>query len=340
MKKSQHNKLKDNPSKKIKVAFVYRPCSALTSSNYFTVSYNFFMKALKHNARIEVTNIPTDASYDASSLKDKFDIILLFENSNFGPGCMPDEISNLEDLDIPVIARVGDPWNTPQKNIMKIHKKNKIDAYFGFHHPDLFYKYYPKDFAYGVVLFGLEPVLYENLQPYNSRIKNRILNSGAVASRKISSRLVYKLTKKTVDPLIHYNLRTKCNDLSYVDYTSTLQHMYTGDKYPLLLQKYTTAIAAMTTSYTTKYWEIPAAGCLTFMEVTEKNHGEYLGFVDDETAIFINEDNYKEKFERYLKDTDNPKWEKIANAGKEYALNYLNNDVAVNSLIDLMEKLL
>lgn len=330
----------ESKKERINVAFVYKPCPTLTSTNYHTLSYNFFMKALKRNTRIKVTDIATNENYDASSLKDKFDIILLFENSNFGPGCMPDEISNMEDLDIPVIARAGDPWNADQKNIMKIHKKNKIDAYFGFHHPDLFYEYYPKDFAYGVVLYGLEPLLYKNLQPYNSRIRNRILNSGAVASKKISSKLIYKFRKKTLDPRMHYNLRAKCNDLSYVDYTSTIQHAYTGDKYPLLLQKYTAAIAAMTTSYTTKYWEIPAAGCLTFMEVTEKNHGEYLGFVDGETAIFINEDNYKEKFEQYLKDTDNPKWEKIANAGKEYALNYLNNDVALNSLVDLMEKLL
>jgi hypothetical protein len=41
-----------------------------------------------------------------------------------------------------------------------------------------------------------------------------------------------------------------------------------------------------------------------------------------------------------LNDVDNPKWEKIANAGREHALENLNNDKAVNDLVDLIEELL
>ena len=82
-----------------------------------------------------------------------------------------------------------------------------------------------------------------------------------------------------------------------MDYTSTLNHDYVGDKYPLLLQKYQTAIAATSQSPTIKYREIRAAGCTTFIEITKQNRGEYLGFVDDQTAVFINEKNYKDKFE-------------------------------------------
>lgn len=82
----------------------------------------------------------------------------------------------------------------------------------------------------------------------------------------------------------------------------------------------------------------PTAGCLTFMEITKKNGGEYLGYVDGETAIFINESNYEEKFGEFLKNPGNPKWERIANAGRKYALENLNNDKAVDSLVDLMEE--
>ena len=76
------------------------------------------------------------------------------------------------------------------------------------------------------------------------------------------------------------------------------------------------------------------------MEITKENNGEYLGYVDGETGIFINEENFSEKFEAYLNDRDNPKWEKIANAGRKFVLDELNNDKAVNSLVDLMESLL
>ena len=34
------------------------------------------------------------------------------------------------------------------------------------------------------------------------------------------------------------------------------------------------------------------------MEITEKNNGEYLGYIDGESAIFINEKNYQNKFSK------------------------------------------
>jgi hypothetical protein len=41
-----------------------------------------------------------------------------------------------------------------------------------------------------------------------------------------------------------------------------------------------------------------------------------------------------------LNDVDNPKWEKIANAGREHALKNLNNNIAVDLLVKLMYELL
>ena len=55
---------------------------------------------------------------------------------------------------------------------------------------------------------------------------------------------------------------------------------------------------------------------------------------------FINEKNYKEKFNEYLSDPNNPKWEIIANQGRKYVLENLNNDKAVISLVELMEEIL
>ena len=76
------------------------------------------------------------------------------------------------------------------------------------------------------------------------------------------------------------------------------------------------------------------------MEITKKNKGNFLGYKDGETAIFIDENNYKQKFQEFLNDCKNPKWEKIANAGRNYTLKNFNNDTAVSSLVDLFVELL
>jgi len=129
-----------------------------------------------------------------------------------------------------------------------------------------------------------------------------------------------------------------CNALPYVTYTTTLGHQYVGDKYSLLLQKYSAAIAATTDIYTIKYFEMPASGCLTFMEVNDNNFAKNLGYRDNESAIFINEKNYKEKFDEYILDLNNPKWRQIANAGREHAMKTFNNDEGVNSLIEFFKE--
>ncbi len=41
-----------------------------------------------------------------------------------------------------------------------------------------------------------------------------------------------------------------------------------------------------------------------------------------------------------VQDSHKRKWKKIADNGRKYALENLNNDKAVNSLVDLMEELL
>lgn len=325
-------------NKKINVAFIYKKSNQLLSSrNYDTTYYHFFMNALKRNSRIDVTYLPAEKEIDIKGFKEKYDIILLYENWNGGA---PDELIGINDLDIPVISRCGDFHAAKKYDTISFHDKYKIDYYFGFNTKKLFHKFYPKNFKYKTIIYGLESSLYENITPFRNRIKNRILNSGAIGNNSFCSRFMNKFKPIHGNPYYEYRLRTKCVELTYVDYTSTLKHEFTGDKYTLLLQKYQASIAATTFGPTIKYWEIPAAGCLTFMEITEKNGGEYLGYIDGETAIFINEDNYKNKFEEFLKNSENSKWEKIANAGRRHALENLNNDKAVESLVDLMEELI
>ena len=321
--------------KKIKTAFIYKPSNPYMSKTaWATTYYHFFMNALNRHADLDMAYFPAEKKFDVSKLRDKFDIILLWENHPWGS---PDELSGIQNLDIPVICRINDAHDAKIKGKIGYHEKYKIDHYFGYLPERFFHKYYPKNFKYKVIFYGVEPKLYENLTPYSKRIKKKILCSGAAASTKFSSRLRY-IIRGEQSQWKHYKLRTKCIELPYVDYTSTLQHEYINDKYPLLLMKYCTSIAACSSFPVIKYWESTAAGCLTFMEVTEKNQANILGFNDGKNAIFINEKNYEKKLSDYISDPNNAKWSEIAENGRYYTMNNLTNDVASNSLVEIFRE--
>jgi len=321
--------------KKIKTAFIYKPSNPYMSKTaWATTYYHFFMNALNRHADLDMAYFPAEKKFDVSKLRDKFDIILLWENHPWGS---PDELSGIQNLDIPVICRINDAHDAKIKGKIGYHEKYKIDHYFGYLPERFFHKYYPKNFKYKVIFYGVESKLYENLTPYSKRIKKKILCSGAAASTKFSSRLRY-IIRGEQSQWKHYKLRTKCIELPYVDYTSTLQHEYINDKYPLLLMKYCTSIAACSSFPVIKYWESTAAGCLTFMEVTEKNQANILGFNDGKNAIFINEKNYEKKLSDYISDPNNAKWSEIAENGRYYTMNNLTNDVASNSLVEIFRE--
>ena len=318
----------------LRVAFIYEKSNIFLSGTHFdNIYYNFFINALKRNSSIQVTDYPTEKeSFDTKILKDNTDIILLFTNNEFG---MPKKLIGIQELDIPVISMLGDPGVAKQS--IPYHKKFKIDYYFHFLHESFVHELYPLNFKYKQIIFGVEPTLYDKVTPFKNRIKNKILNSGAIGNTKFISRIINSIRNPKWNALQCYNLRTKCSTLPYVDYTPTLNHKFVNDQYPVLLQKYAAGIAANSINPNVKYWEISAAGCLTFMEITKKNKGRFLGYEDGKTAIFINENNYQEKFQEFLSDPDNPKWEKIANAGRDYTLKHFSNDVGVSSLVDLMK---
>ena len=321
--------------KKIRTAFIYKPSNPYMSKTaWATTYYHFFMNALNRHTELEMNYFPAEQKFDASKLRDKFDILLLWENHPWGS---PDELIGITDLDIPVICRINDAHDAKIKGKIVYHEKYKIDHYFGYLPESFFYKYYPKNFKYKEIFYGVEPKLYENTTPFSKRIKDKILCSGAAGNTKLSFRLK-DMFRGEQSLLKHYNLRTKCIELPYVDYTTTLQHEYINDKYPLLLMKYCASISAHSLYPVIKYWESTAAGCLTFMEVTEKNQANLLGFEDGKNAIFINEKNYEEKLSEFISDPKNTKWSEIAENGRKYTMNNLTNDNAANSLVNLFKE--
>lgn len=325
-------------NKKIKVALIYKRSYNYFQPNHFDrTTYHFFMNGLQRNQNLEISYFPAENNFDVTPLKGKFDVILLPNNRTDGT---PDRLKGIREVGIPVISRTGDPHSARKYDQLSYHDEWKIDCYFGTIPKSYFYKFYPKHFKYEVIIFGLETSLYQNLKLFKSRIRDKILNSGAVGKTNLKSRIANRILNPRCSSWYFYKLRTKCNKLPYVDYSGMKGKNYINEDYPSYLSRYRAAIAAATYYPTQKYWEIPAAGCLTFMEITPQNNGEYLGFKDRKTAIFINEKNYKNRFEEYLNDPDNPRWEEIATEGRNYTLENLNNDKATEALVKLIKNLL
>ena len=324
-----------NLNSKLRIAFIYHKENPFLTGNYFdNTYYNFFIKAFKRNPKLTSTNFPTEDRFDCAELKDDFDAVILWENGAFG---MPKKIIGINDLKIPIICRTADPAEA--KKSRKFHEEWNISCYFDFFSESFFHQLYPSNFQYRTIFYGLEAQLYENLTLFSQRIKDRILNTGNIGNTHFFSRIINDIRNPKWNSYRCKVLRTKCCQLDFVDYTQTLQHEYVNNNYPKLLEQYQAAIAADSYTPVQKYWEIPAAGCLTFMEVTEKNGGKHTGFIDNETCVYINESNYVEKFNEFLETRDDPKWEKIASNGRKFALENFNNDKAVDGLIDLINEL-
>jgi hypothetical protein len=294
------------------------------------------MHALKRNESLEVDYFPAEKSFDASKLKGKYDVIMLGNHNS----ATPDELIGIKQLDIPVIARCGDFHHAKKYDTIKFHEKYKIDYYYNFMSENYFYKFYPKDFKYKTIILGVEPSFYQNLKSFKDRKKGRILVTGALGKNNLKSRLANRILNPKRSSWYFYKLRTLSNQLPYVEHSGMIGKKYINDNFASHLSQYQAAIAATTHYPTIKYWETSASGCLTFMEISEQNDGKYLGYKDQETAIFINEKNYEKKFELFLNDIENPKWEKIASNGRKFTMENLSNDKAVETLVKLMKSLI
>jgi len=321
----------------IRLAFVYKK-----SYNYFQpghfdrTSADFFLKAFERNKELDVTYHPCESNFDVEKLSGKCDVILLPMNRSDGA---PNKLENIKKVGIPVISRTGDPHSAEKYGDVEFIEKNKIDLVFSSHPDSYIYKFYPKRVNHKTVIYGLEKNLYENIIPFKERNKNKILCTGAIGKTSVKSRIGNAILNPKRSGWYFYKLRTLSTKLSYVDYSGIKDGKYPNDDYVTYLTRYRATIAASTFYPTLKYWENAAAGCLTFMEITNKNDGYFIGFENEKSAIFINERNYQEKFQEFLSDPDNPKWEEIANAGRKFAMDELNNDKAVQKIVEYVKEL-
>lgn len=299
--------------------------------------YYFFRHAILRNRNLEVDHVDTLGRVDVSKLENDYDIVLL----PYIDIAASLALAGIRDCNIPVIGRPSDPHTVLKYNKIGVADSLKIDRFFDSYAPASFYEYFPKRFRYETVHMGLEPSLCESETPWTKRTPDRIALSGALDKPGLAHKMYYRVylrRPKALSPDFHYRLRTKCSRLPYMIHTRDIYPGQGTDQLHGILSGFRTAVAATTTYPTIKYKETPAAGCLTFMEITERNHGAFLGFEDGKNAVFIDESNYKDKFQEYLDRPDDPRWEKIAREGRRHALENLSNDRGVEMLVKIMRQ--
>ena len=347
----------------MRITFIHHTSDKFYSGMHFNnAHYNFLVRALSDHPDVEYTKLQISEEFDATSLKGKTDAVVLSAIRDYN---IP-KIIGLKSLDVPVLARIGDIHDSKRYGTgAKNYDDWGVDCLFTCVPSQYFYDWYPTHMNYKTIFFGVEPSLYKAPKPYDQRIKEQILVSGAIDEvDPLANRMPYlkwlprnvryslkrtliwmlRLTESNVSLYrkiryphhilyYFYKLRTDCKLLPYV----ADQTKYARDlPYEQLLYNYCGAIAATTCYPTIKYWEIAAAGCLAFMEITERNYGDYMGFHDGINCVTINEHNYNEKFEKFL---DNPdSYAGIADMGREHALENFSNDVAADRLVSLIRE--
>ena len=324
----------------IKVGMAYSSASPpLNGSGSNKTRYYFFNHAIFRNKNLEVDCLDTLNKIDVSKLKNDYDVILLPEITI----TTVLSLTGIKDSNIPVIAKADDPHAILNHDMRGWANSLKVDWFFDSYAPESFYEYYPKHLKYEVIHAGLEPSLHTSAVPWNERVPDKIGISGVLDKPDIRHKIYYRVylrRPKALSSDFHYKLRTKCSNLSFVMHTRDICPGQSTDQLHKILSRFRAAIAATTSFPTAKYKETPAAGCLTFMEITERNHGSFLGFEDGKSAIFIDKSNYLARFQEYLDNPDDPRWKKIAQAGRKHALENLSNDRGVEMLVSLMRSAL
>jgi hypothetical protein len=298
----------------IKIAFLWKPENYfLSGNNANNVFYHFFMKELNQHPLLNVDYIKVKTGADCRAYKNYDALLFVNPFEKFTP-----RLENMQDLNIPKFAMSGDchAFELAKPTILSYGEDIN---YFFITSEKYFYKFFPKEYKYKQIIFGLDPEegIYKDIPSFSGRIENEILNTGLL------------------NPTYHA-LRIACNGLDYVKYIPKKE--YVGDDFSSLLTRYKAAIAANTLYCTFKPLEVALAGCVPFLEITELNEGFDLGFRDGIDAVFINEDNYKDKFTEYLKTKDDIKWENMANKARKFVLDNYTIKHGVDKLVDYIKE--
>ncbi len=297
----------------LNVVFIYpRHHDYFQGDHDVMLYYNFFLKGLRENKRIKYTPMFVDSPIDVSHLIG-FDVIIFWS-------CASSilDIVNAEKLKSVKCVYGQDPIDMNETWRQK-YRECKFDFVF-FHGMKKAYSHLCKlseDIHYECIIPGVDARYFLDKE-FKTRKKDKIVCMGSY---------------ENPDTLLR-SLMIMSPQVEYVGVGAG----YVGNKFGELLKRYRAACTSMTYFTVPKYVELPMGGCLTFMGINNMNGVEELGFVDGESCIYVTTKNYQQKFDEYLGTVDDPRWERIAAAGKRHVEETWSNEAQVNKFIDVLEK--
>ena len=308
----------------IKLAFPYYEKNYFLSGEHTdNCMYYFFMKRLKEHPDLDVYYFKYNEGdkVDCQGIEKfaDFDALLFYSpHKKFNP-----PMQGMEALDIPKFAMSPDCHNY-YSMAKEMASYGEDVNYFYTTSEDYFYQYVPKNYKYKQIVIGIDVEAgYIPLTHLDYRETERILLTG----------IIPRLGTVKTD---HYKLRRMCRDTKHVKYMEKGE--YVGNRYARLLMTHRAAISASTHCFTLRHLEVALAGCVPFLEITEQNGGRTLGYTDEKNAIFINEENYKERFDEYRKTRHDKKWTNLALRARDFVKDRYTCEHGVDKLVKYIKE--
>lgn len=299
----------------MKLAFIHRAGNYFFNLDHMDQTYNnFFKKALPKYAEVSV--IASEDAVDVNSID--ADALILWDASDWG---IP-RLTGIESFKGPVLLYCNDTHVYNQDNGERLDYVKQLGVTHAFAplHEDYFYRFMPKSIEYFRNYIGIEAPYYSQRTAFGDR-HPEIINAGSKAEGQ------------------WYDLRRKVSALSGV-VGATKEAGFTGALFPKLLNRFRGGIAACSVFNVQKYLEVPAAGCVAFIEVTDQNQAGGLGFIDGLNAIFIDEHNYEGRIKEFTGNPGSCKWPQIAESGYEFVMEAYTNDAQAKLFVDKVASIL
>jgi len=316
----------------IRLAFIYNPRNPYLCGKRYQVNFRkWFLGALPRADGLRVEMLGSNDHLDLTPIRKMHDVFLFFDAVEWG---LPPRLEGVESIKALKVCHIGDAHGVDKPSEafggtkLDCCRRFGFDHYFFQHSPSYFYRFYPLDFSYWWIPMGVDAELYREVKPWSERRFDKVLLTGCLGVPYYPLR-----TRLADEPNVHY-----AKPGSYSGWDSYSPGRWDGDRYKLLLEQWGGAIASGY-SVVNKYFEVPAAGCLTFAHVDADNGCNVIDFKPTE-VVLVDKATAEESIAAFLRSPTDTYWRGRAKLGRLRVLRDYTHDKTVQMLVKKLRETL